>query len=186
MFGRGNENGLPPPCGANGAEMLRLACCLATERGIEVCAPVHDAILCPAGKRRLPGADPPLGVGAAQAEAIREYGLTPDDVHDSYNLWMRTTVTPDGRREFHWNRARKNDYVDLLAVIDTLSVPIICGIDTIPLNNYGPGSIRLQVFAASPSTGELVEIFLSSSPICPATPLNPLQKRCSSPLRCSL
>ena len=25
--------------------MLRLACCLATERGIEVCAPVHDAIL---------------------------------------------------------------------------------------------------------------------------------------------
>ena len=30
---------------ANGAEMLRLACCLATERGIEVCAPVHDAVL---------------------------------------------------------------------------------------------------------------------------------------------
>ena len=33
------------PCQANGAEMLRLACCLATERGINVCAPVHDAIL---------------------------------------------------------------------------------------------------------------------------------------------
>ena len=31
------------PMQANGAEMLRLACCLATERGIEVCAPVHDA-----------------------------------------------------------------------------------------------------------------------------------------------
>jgi hypothetical protein len=30
---------------AHGAEMLRLACCLATERGIEVCAPVHDAVL---------------------------------------------------------------------------------------------------------------------------------------------
>jgi DNA polymerase-1 len=28
------------PMQANGAEMLRLACCLATERGIEVCAPV--------------------------------------------------------------------------------------------------------------------------------------------------
>lgn len=35
------------------------------------------------------------------AEAIREYGLTADDVHDSYNLWMRTTVNPEGRREFH-------------------------------------------------------------------------------------
>jgi len=33
------------PMQANGAEMLRLACCLATERGIHVCAPVHDALL---------------------------------------------------------------------------------------------------------------------------------------------
>jgi hypothetical protein len=33
------------PMQGNGAEMLRLACCLATERGIEVCAPVHDAVL---------------------------------------------------------------------------------------------------------------------------------------------
>jgi DNA polymerase I len=33
------------PMQANGAEMLRLACCLSTERGIEVCAPVHDAVL---------------------------------------------------------------------------------------------------------------------------------------------
>jgi hypothetical protein len=33
------------PMRANGAEMMRLACCLATERGIVVCAPVHDALL---------------------------------------------------------------------------------------------------------------------------------------------
>jgi hypothetical protein len=33
------------PMQANGAEMLRLACCLLTERGIQVCAPVHDAVL---------------------------------------------------------------------------------------------------------------------------------------------
>jgi len=33
------------PLQANGAEMLRLACCLATERGIRVAAPVHDALL---------------------------------------------------------------------------------------------------------------------------------------------
>jgi hypothetical protein len=33
------------PMQANGAEMLRLACCLATERGIQVCGPVHDALL---------------------------------------------------------------------------------------------------------------------------------------------
>ena len=40
------------PMQANGAEMLRLACCLATERGVAVCAPVHDALLVegPAGR----------------------------------------------------------------------------------------------------------------------------------------
>jgi hypothetical protein len=33
------------PMQANGAEMMRLAACLATEREVEVCAPVHDAFL---------------------------------------------------------------------------------------------------------------------------------------------
>ena len=33
------------PLQANGGEMLRLACCLATEQGIRVCCPVHDALL---------------------------------------------------------------------------------------------------------------------------------------------
>jgi hypothetical protein len=37
----------------NGAEMLRLACCLATEQGIEVCAPIHDALLISAPLDRL-------------------------------------------------------------------------------------------------------------------------------------
>ena len=41
------------PMQANGAEMLRLACCLATEREIEVCAPVHDAVLICAPLERL-------------------------------------------------------------------------------------------------------------------------------------
>ncbi|MEO2046019.1 MAG: DNA polymerase, partial [Pirellulales bacterium] len=33
------------PMQANGAEMMRLACSLATESGVQVCGPVHDAIL---------------------------------------------------------------------------------------------------------------------------------------------
>jgi DNA polymerase-1 len=41
------------PMQANGAEMLRLACCLGTERGIEICAPVHDAVLICAPLDRL-------------------------------------------------------------------------------------------------------------------------------------
>lgn len=33
------------PLQANGAEMLRIACIALTERGIKVCAPIHDALL---------------------------------------------------------------------------------------------------------------------------------------------
>ena len=33
------------PIQANAAEILRVACCLVTEAGFEVCAPVHDALL---------------------------------------------------------------------------------------------------------------------------------------------
>lgn len=57
------------PMQANGAEMLRIACCLATERGIEVCAPVHDAVLICAGLDQLE-ADI-AATQAAMAEASR-------------------------------------------------------------------------------------------------------------------
>ena len=55
------------PMQANGAEMLRIACCLATERGVEVCAPVHDAVLICAPLDRL---DADIAImRAAMAEA---------------------------------------------------------------------------------------------------------------------
>jgi hypothetical protein len=38
---------------ANGAEMMRIAACLMTEAGIEVCAPVHDAFLVEADEPEL-------------------------------------------------------------------------------------------------------------------------------------
>ena len=41
---------------ANGAEMLRLACCCATEAGLQICAPVHDAVLIEAPLDGLDGA----------------------------------------------------------------------------------------------------------------------------------
>jgi hypothetical protein len=41
------------PMQSGGAEMLRLACCLATERGITVCAPIHDALLVEAAEEDI-------------------------------------------------------------------------------------------------------------------------------------
>ena len=41
------------PMQGNGAEILRMACSLSTERGISVCAPVHDALLVEAPVDRI-------------------------------------------------------------------------------------------------------------------------------------
>jgi len=41
------------PMQANGAEMLRHACCMAIERGVKICAPIHDAILIEANADEL-------------------------------------------------------------------------------------------------------------------------------------
>ena len=57
------------PMQANGAEMMRLAACLATEREIEVCAPVHDAFLICAPLERLE--QDIAAMRAAMAEASR-------------------------------------------------------------------------------------------------------------------
>src|SRR5262249_53874470 len=57
------------PMQANGAEMLRIACCLGTERGIEICAPVHDAVLICAPLDRLD--EDVARMQAAMAEASR-------------------------------------------------------------------------------------------------------------------
>lgn len=91
------------------------------------------------------------------AEAIREYGLTPDDVHTSYNLWMLVTLDARGR-QIHWNRAQKGDYVDLLALIDTLSVPVICGGDLSACNDFDYAPVELCIFEPSQATSEIVDL----------------------------
>jgi hypothetical protein len=55
---------------AHGAEMLRLACCLATERGVEVCAPVHDALLIVAPINGIEAAITVTRVAMAEASRI--------------------------------------------------------------------------------------------------------------------
>jgi hypothetical protein len=44
------------PMQANGAEMLRVACCFCTEAGVAVCAPIHDALLIEAPLEELDAA----------------------------------------------------------------------------------------------------------------------------------
>jgi uncharacterized protein YcgI (DUF1989 family) len=92
------------------------------------------------------------------AEAIREYHLTPDDVHDSFNLWMATTIDEHGHRQFKWNPAQRGDRIELLAMFDVLAVAVICGCgDLVGINNYTFTPVKLEVLEATPRTTALVE-----------------------------
>jgi uncharacterized protein len=91
------------------------------------------------------------------AEAIREYGLTPDDVHDSFNLWMATTIDEHGRRQFRWNPGREGDRVELLAIFDVLAAQVICGLgDLVGINNFTFAPIKVEVLKATEETQTLV------------------------------
>ena len=58
------------PMQANGAEMLRLAACFATEQGIEVCALIHDAVLIAAPLEHLEAETARMQAAMANASRI--------------------------------------------------------------------------------------------------------------------
>lgn len=94
------------------------------------------------------------------AACIGEYSLTPDDVHDSCNLWYNTEWDSTGRYWSTRNTGRKGDCVDLLSVFDTLAVPVICGTgDTGIANNFSFKPIQVQIFRPSAETEALVDSY---------------------------
>lgn len=92
------------PMQANGAEMLRIACCLATERGIEVCAPVHDAVLIAAPLDRLD--DDICQMRAVMAEASRAV-LSGFELGTDVNVIRWPARYMDPRGQVMWERVAK-------------------------------------------------------------------------------
>ena len=84
-----------------------------------------------------------------QSEAQREFGLTPDDVHDSFNLFMHTGIGKDGQPYITRQNSKPGDHVDLLALIDMLAVPNICGADIMRTSNFSLKPVKLSIFQAT-------------------------------------
>jgi DNA polymerase-1 len=83
--------------------MLRLACCLGTERGIEICAPVHDAVLICAPLDRL-DSDVAVMRGAmasASRTVLAGFGLSSDAHVTCYPDRYRD---PGGRGDVMWQQ----------------------------------------------------------------------------------
>jgi len=91
------------------------------------------------------------------AEAIGEYGLTPDDTHDSLNLWMNTEWDHIGSYTV-WNTGQAGDHVDFLALMDVLAVPAICGSGNLWVtSNFSYKPIELEIFEPTAETTALAE-----------------------------
>jgi DNA polymerase-1 len=108
------------PMQANGAELLRLACCLATERGIDVCAPVHDAVLICAPLDRLESDI------AAMQEAMREASRI---VLNGFELTTDTAVFTYPER--YMDERGSDMWTKVMALLTKLEVPAV-GASTAP------------------------------------------------------
>jgi DNA polymerase-1 len=88
------------PMQANGAEMLRLACSFATERGIRICAPVHDAVLVEAPLEDLHSVVD--AVQAAMVEASRAV-LDGFELRSDAKVFLHPERYADERGHRMWN-----------------------------------------------------------------------------------
>jgi uncharacterized protein YcgI (DUF1989 family) len=89
------------------------------------------------------------------SESIAEYGLTPDDVHDSLNFWVNTGWDDLGNFQVNTRRnpARKGDEVVLLALMDVLAVPVVCGSgDVGATSNFFLRPVQIQIREATAGT----------------------------------
>jgi uncharacterized protein len=87
------------------------------------------------------------------ATAIAPYGLGPQAVHDAFNIFMKTWVSPeDGTYRLSASDARRGDYIELYAEVNLLVALSAC-----PAGAGGTGlaanieahPLGYQVFGAS-------------------------------------
>ena len=86
---------------ANGAEIMRLACCLATERGIEVCAPVHDAVVICAPVDRIEADITTMRAAMAEASRVVLGGF---ELHTDVSITRWPSRYMDSRGQIMWER----------------------------------------------------------------------------------
>lgn len=89
------------PMQATGSELLRLACVFATERGVQVCAPVHDAVLIEADIERIDDAVAEMRAAMNEASRIVLRGLV---IATDVNIVRWPDRYADKRGQKMWGR----------------------------------------------------------------------------------
>ncbi len=78
--------------------------------------------------------------------AVAEFGLGPEDVHDPFNVFMLTGIDEEGGLFHAPPEAKRGDYVEFHAEMDT-----ICAVSACPGPSSGPnpGGLRVEIFATT-------------------------------------
>jgi DNA polymerase family A len=92
------------PMQANGAEMLRLAACFAIEQGVEVCAPIHDAVLIAAPLERLEAETAHMQAAMAKASSIVLAGF---ELRSDVKFVRHPSRYHDTRGALMWDRVMR-------------------------------------------------------------------------------
>jgi uncharacterized protein YcgI (DUF1989 family) len=81
------------------------------------------------------------------AAAIAPHGLSVHDVHDAFNIFMKTGLGPDDRLFWEAAESEPGDYVELRAEIDCLIAVSACPGEANRNPDYGLRPLRLDVYA---------------------------------------
>ncbi|KXA95921.1 hypothetical protein AKJ38_04240 [candidate division MSBL1 archaeon SCGC-AAA259I14] len=81
-------------------------------------------------------------------EAFQEYGIPVTRVPDVFNIFMNFEITDDSKYKIKPPLARKNDYIEMRAEMDSVVVISACpeSIRTAPTNMEKPKPLRFQIF----------------------------------------
>lgn len=84
------------------------------------------------------------------AKAIEPYGLTPADVHDPFNLFMKTGIRDDGKMFFEAPDSVQGDYVDMRAEMDCIVALSACPSGDIQVTNAGRNkAVKVEIYASA-------------------------------------
>jgi hypothetical protein len=70
-------------------------------------------------------------------------------VHDSFNLFMYAEISRDGRATITRRDTKPGDHVDLMALVDVLAVPNVCGADAMRTSYFALKPIKPTLFEAT-------------------------------------
>src|SRR5260370_15876494 len=106
----------------------------------------------------------------------------PADVHDSFTLLMCNGVDEDGHVFRTRQTTKPGDHVDLLALMDVLAVPNVCGADVMKTSNFALKPLKLTVFAATDADlAKVPSVPQLASPCTPNDFRNPALKTAQPP-----